>query len=253
MHGRLKVTTLTFGGGKKHSPWGSEEGWGAQTESPGSGMKPGPFSGSEVGPAGLIQRLQQKARTSYGGKAGRRRSSKASSRRETHKDSVFPINFSLSDTALGKEQSYMTIYLHTYSLAPSSLGWALIQSKEERKNSRCWQNLCCLWRAEAALRDQTGHEGGWEPKQWCIGFSRQGRKVFSGAETRNLPRSSGNKCKTKSLRVQPKGRAWCWCQQSCSPMSLEMRTCWCETRSCFQPNARAQKNPGMFNIPTLSS
>lgn len=58
MHGRLKVTTLTFGGGKKHSPWGSEEGWGAQTESPGSGMEPAPFSRREVGPTGLIQRLQ---------------------------------------------------------------------------------------------------------------------------------------------------------------------------------------------------
>lgn len=144
-------------------------------------------------------------------------------------------------------------YLHIYSLVPSSLGWALIQSKEEGKNSRCWQNLCCPWRAEAALRDRQASMGRWEPKQWCIGFSRQGRKVFSGVEIRNLPRSSGNKCKIKSLRVQPKGRAWCWCQQSCSPMSLEMRTCWFETGSCFQPNARAQKNPGMFNIPTLSS
>lgn len=58
MRGRLKVTTLTFGVGKKHSPWGSKEGWGAQTESPGSRIKPGPFSRSEVGSTGLIQRLQ---------------------------------------------------------------------------------------------------------------------------------------------------------------------------------------------------
>lgn len=57
-HGRLKATTLTFGGGKNHSPWGSEEGWGAQTGSIASGMKQGPFSGRDMGPTGLIQRLQ---------------------------------------------------------------------------------------------------------------------------------------------------------------------------------------------------
>lgn len=49
-------------------------------------------------------------------------------------------------------------------------------------------------------------KGRWEPKQCCIGFPRQGRKVFSGAGIRNLPTVSGDERKIKTLRIQPKGR-----------------------------------------------
>lgn len=125
--------------------------------------------------------------------------------RHTDEDSVFPINFSPSDTGQGAE-CYTTIFSCIYSLAPPSLGWALSWSREERQSSECWCNLCGPWRAEAARGDQTRHQGRWEPKQYCIGFSRQGRKVFSSAEIRSLLTVSGDERKIKTLRGQPKGR-----------------------------------------------
>ena len=160
VHSRFKDTTLTFGGGKKHSLWGSEEGWRAHTESPGSGTKQGPCSRRDVRPAGRSQGYSgEQGQAPVGKQRGGDPAKPPAEGRHTIKDSVFPINFSPSDTALGKEQSYTTIFSCVCSLSPSSLGWALSRSREERQSSRCWHNLCSPWRAEAARGDQTGHRG----------------------------------------------------------------------------------------------
>lgn len=159
MHSRFKDTTVTFRGGGKAQPMGQ----GGRMESPDRVPQQRDKAGSLLREGRETHwenpGLQWRARTGCGGKAARWRSSKATSRRETHtiKDLVFPINFSPSDTALGKEQSCMILFSCAYSLAPSPLGWALNRSREERQNSRCWHNLCGPWRAEAAHEDQTCH------------------------------------------------------------------------------------------------
>lgn len=106
--------------------------------------------------------------------------------KHTIKDSVFPINFHLSDVGLGKEQSYTIIYSCIYSLAPSSLGWALIQSKGEGENNWFWQNLCCPWRAEAALRDQTVRTGG-NPSNDASGFQDKVGRCFLVPKSETCP------------------------------------------------------------------
>lgn len=128
--------------------------------------------------------------------------------RHTIKDLFLPINFSPSATAPGKEQSYKTFwfgfFLFICILAPSSFRWAQTQSRKERQSSQGWHNLSSPWRAKAAHRDQTGHQGQVETGVMLKWVFQTSRKVFSSGEIRNYPTVSGNERKIKPPRVHPK-------------------------------------------------
>lgn len=152
-----------------------------QMESPeGVPWQQGPTSRRDMRPTGQIQGC----RTGLLGKErGGNPAKPPAEGRHTVKDLFLPINFPPSATAPGKEQSYKTFWFGFFSficiLAPSSFRWAQTQSRKERQSSHGWHNLSSPWRAKAAHRDQTGHQGQVGTGVMLKWVFQTSRKVFS--------------------------------------------------------------------------
>lgn len=152
-------------------------------------------------------------------------------------------SFLLLTQPWARSRAIQPIFIH--SLAPSSLGG---DPREEGQSSRCWHNLCSPWRAEPALMDQTGHQGQVGTKtmvHWVFKTRQEG--VFWCRNQKPAQRfGRGVKDKKPEFSQRFVGEFL-----SQATMSPELKTCRFQTRSCFQPNAGAQKSPGI-NVPTLS-